>query len=106
MFCRQVLLRNDKVSDAGEISLKEPYLEESDSEDQLTSVNSMLDDTTIKCSLSSMEENVSLPVMLIKPTESMDTPITAVMALVEDGLKTSILPEELVKNLKRKLPRK
>ena len=66
----------------------------------------MLDDTTIKCSLSSMEGNVSLLVMLIKPTESMDTPKTAVMALVEDGLKTCILQEESVKNLQRKLPRK
>ena len=104
-FRHQVVLPNDKVSDAGKISLNEPYLEESDSEDQLTSVNSLLDDTTIKCSLSSMEGNVSLLVMLIKPTESMDTPKTAVMALVEDGLKTSILPEELVRNLKRRLPR-
>ena len=93
-FLCQVLLQNDIVSDAGEIGLNEPYLEELDSEDQLPSVNSLLDDTTIRCSLSSMEGNVSLLAMLIKPTESMDTPITAKMALVEDGLKTRILQEE------------
>ena len=89
--------------DVGEISLNEPYLEELDSEDQLKSVNSMLDNTTIKCLLSSMEENVSLPIMLIKPLKNMDVPTTVtVMARVEDGLKTCIQPEvKLMENALR-----
>ena len=97
--------QSDKASGVGEISLNEPYPEESDSEDQSISVNSMPNNTTIKCLLSNMEENVSLPIMLIKPTRNMDVPITAtVMAWAEDGLKTCIQQEEVENALRPKSP--